>query len=79
VSRVVLLVWSTVFMALEDVSVMSSTSSVSCLSVEEFSVVIVSLLGSNTLTVAHISTDDVGTVVVIPEVVGGKWSPDTSG
>jgi hypothetical protein len=45
------------------------TSSVSSFSIEVFSVVSVSGVGSNTFTEAHVSADNSGTVVVIPEVV----------
>jgi hypothetical protein len=43
--------------------------------VEVFSVLIISGSGSSTSSEAHISADDVGTVVVVPEVVRGQWSP----
>jgi hypothetical protein len=32
-------------------------------------------MSSNTLTISHIKTDDFSTIVVVPEVVGGQWSP----
>jgi hypothetical protein len=55
--------------ALENRVVSSGTSSVSSLSVESSSVVMVSGLGSSTGSVSHVSADNLGTVVVIPEVV----------
>ena len=36
----------------------------------------VSGVSSGTSGVSHISADNLGTIVVIPEVVRGKWSPD---
>jgi len=70
------MVWSTVLSALEDFSVSSMASSVTSFSIESFSVVRVSLsFLSGTLTVTKILTDNSGTVVVIPEVVRGQWSP----
>jgi hypothetical protein len=63
--------------ALENVSVRSSTSSVSNLSIKVFSVVMVSGSGSYTLTISKVFTDDLSTIVVVPEVVRGDWSPGT--
>jgi hypothetical protein len=74
-STLVVLVWSTMLSALHDVSVMSSTSSVTSFSIKVSKVVVVSGLGSNTFTVSKISANDISTPVVIPEVVGGQWSP----
>jgi hypothetical protein len=65
--------------ALEDVSVRSSTSSVTNLSIEILFVVWISSFGSYTLTISKVFTDDLCSMVVIPEVVGGDWSPDTTG
>jgi hypothetical protein len=36
---------------------------------------VVSGLSSSTSSISHISADNLGTVVVIPEVVRGQWSP----
>jgi hypothetical protein len=55
--------------ALEDASVASSTSSVTSFSIEVGSVVVISSLGSNTGSVSHVSADNLGTVVIIPEVM----------
>jgi hypothetical protein len=48
------------------------------LGIEVSSVVVISGLGSNTSTVSQVSANDLSTVVVIPEVVRSKWSPNTS-
>jgi hypothetical protein len=71
----VVVVWSTISSALENTIVRSSTSSVSNILIKVFSVVWVSGSGSYTFTVSHISADNISTVVVVPEVVGGDWSP----
>jgi hypothetical protein len=36
---------------------------------------VVSSFGSCTSSESKISADDIGTIVVIPEVVGSQWSP----
>jgi hypothetical protein len=36
-----------------------------------------SSFGSNTLTVSKVSADNSSTIVVIPEVMRGQWSPCT--
>jgi len=74
-STEVTLVWSSVSSAFKNLSVSCSTSSVSSFSVEGSSVVMVSGSGSNTSSELHVSANNLSTVVVIPEVVRGQWSP----
>jgi len=76
-STLIIVVWSTMLSALKDIVMLSSTSSESGFGIEVFSVVVVSGLGSSTFTIAHISTDEVGTIIIIPEVVRSQWSPDS--
>jgi hypothetical protein len=68
-SALVVVVWSTMLSALEDGGVSRRASSVSCLTVEVFSIVVVSGSGSYTFTESHISANNGSTIVVIPEVV----------
>jgi hypothetical protein len=74
-SALVIVVWSTMLSALENVIVVSSTSSVSGFGVEVVSVSLVSGLGSYTSAESKVSANNLCTVVVVPEVVGGQWSP----
>jgi hypothetical protein len=61
--------------ALKDIVVVSSASSVTSFSVEKFLVTMSSGMGSSTSTKSHVSANNLGTIVVIPEVVRGQWSP----
>jgi len=54
--------------AIRESSVISSTSSVTNW-IEEFLIGMSSGMGSNTGSVSHVSANNLGTVVVIPEVV----------
>jgi hypothetical protein len=36
-----------------------------------------SSLGSSTSSISQVSADNLGTIIVIPEVVGSQWSPST--
>ena len=65
----VVVVWSTMSSALEDGGVSRSASSVTCFTVEVFSIVVVSGSGSYTFTESHISAHNICSVVIIPEVV----------
>jgi hypothetical protein len=69
------LVWTSVSSALKDFLVVSSTSSVTGFSVELFLVAMSSGMGSSTSTESHVSANNLCTIVVIPEVVRGQWSP----
>jgi hypothetical protein len=75
VGALVIVVWSTMLSALENMGSTRVASSVSSFTVEVFSVVLVSSFGSYTVTITKIFTDNSGTVVVIPEVVRSQWSP----
>jgi hypothetical protein len=68
-STAVILVWTTVLSALQDVCSSSMASSVTSLGIEGSSVVMVSGMSSSTGTVSQVSANDLSTVVVIPEVV----------
>jgi hypothetical protein len=74
-STLVILVWSTMLSALKDILVASSTSSVTGFGIEGFLITMSSGLGSNTSSESHVSANNLGTIVVIPEVVRGQWSP----
>jgi hypothetical protein len=50
-------------------------SSVTSFSIEEFLVTMSSGLGSSTSTESQVSANDLSTIVVIPEVMRGQWSP----
>jgi hypothetical protein len=68
-STKITLVWSTVSSALEDTGSSLMTSSVTSLSIERSSIVSISGVGSCTGSVSQVYANDLGTVVVIPEVV----------
>jgi predicted neutral ceramidase superfamily lipid hydrolase len=74
-SGFVILVWSAVLSALHDALVSMSTSSVTGFGIEVLLILWSSCFGSDTSTVFQVSANNSSTVVVIPEVVGSKWSP----
>jgi hypothetical protein len=64
-----------VLSALHNASVSRIASSVSSFSIEVFSVVLVSGLGSGACSETEVSANNSSTIVVIPEVVRSQWSP----